>query len=62
VTLGTDLARGTDNLPPRSAPRLYTRKGVRYRAWAENGVIWVVEIVEGATATSGGAEGDERRG
>ena len=36
-------------LPTRDAPRLYTRKGVRYAVFAEDGVIWVVqEVAEAA--------------
>ena len=36
-------------LPTRDAPRLYTRKGVRYAVFAEDGVIWVVQEVPEAT-------------
>ena len=32
-------------LPTRATPRLYTRKGVRYAVFAEDGVIWVVQEV-----------------
>jgi hypothetical protein len=35
-------------LPTRAAPRTYTRKGVRYSVFAEDGVIWVVQQVEEA--------------
>jgi hypothetical protein len=41
-------------LPTRSEPRYYTRKGVRYAVFGEEGVIWVVQQVDGGT--------DERAG
>ncbi len=35
-------------LPTREAPRMYVRKGVRYAVFAEEGVIWVIQQIEGA--------------
>ena len=40
-------------LPTRAQPRLYTRKGVRYAVFAEDGVIWVVQEVPGAAQEEG---------
>jgi hypothetical protein len=33
-------------LPSRDAPRTYYRKGVRYLAWAQDGMIWVQQEVD----------------
>ena len=33
-------------LPTRDSPRTYIRKGVRYSVFGEDGVIWVVQVVD----------------
>ena len=40
-------------LPTRAQPRTYTRKGVRYAVFAEDGVIWVVQEVPEAAQKEG---------
>jgi hypothetical protein len=44
--IARDLARTRDRMP--TEPREYVRKGVRYLAWVEDGVIWVVQQVADA--------------
>ena len=47
-------------LPTRATPRIYTRKGVRYAVFAEDGVIWVVqEVPEAAREVASSAPPDE---
>ena len=43
-------------LPTREAPRLYVRKGVSYRVFGEDGVVWVVQEVPAETAREGAGE------
>ena len=45
IRIAFEAARLT-TLPTRDSPRTYTRKGVRYSVFGEDGVIWVVQVVE----------------